>query len=195
METRIHTTKADYFFISIYPGSTVKLLASNNERAFIISQLQDILSARSLLEDPGALYRLASHIDLLAYSILTNSIQLVVFSISRESAQILCDLLTNRLRQYQSEWRKNKIGNTQPLVFVRRLVGPHEALSLSTQIHLNHSDWEFDRYSSIGFYLHDRRGDWMRIWRLTQLYENTQSNYRQLLDGSTQHLHATSTHE
>ena len=64
---------------------------------------------------------------------------------------------------------------------IRKLAGEHEALGLSADIHLIHKDWEYDRYSSIGFYLHDRRGDWMKLWRLTKLYDNNAAAYRNFI--------------
>ena len=69
-----------------------------------------------------------------------------------------------------------------PIVLrTKKLRGAHQALEQSVAIHSLHTDWEYDRYSSIGFYLHDRRGDWMRLWRLSQLYDNEPTHYRALV--------------
>lgn len=176
------TPDAGYYTISIEPSQGRRLLLSNNERAFIIAQLQDILSVRSLLEEPNSHLRLASHIDLLAFSLLPSSIHLVVFSISKKSSQVLAELLRNRLVAYRSEWHiVNPNRGHTPFITIKQLTGPFDALEATLRTHLRHLDWEFDRYSSIGFYLHDRRGDWMRIWRLTPLYENTPTTYYRLL--------------
>ncbi len=72
---------------------------------------------------------------------------------------------------------------------MKKLSGKHEALALSASIHLLHKDWEYDRYSSIGFYLHDRRGDWMKLWRLTQLYDNDATLYREYLERTQSHAY------
>lgn len=174
-----------YFLISTSSVLEGRLIVSNNERAFVISQLQDILGMRSLLEDPYTNKRLSAHIDLLAYSISPQTIQLLVFAISRRSARSLAALLGERLRQYQSEY--TAIGHAHDTTYtIKRLFGQHQALSTSIAIHCRHSDWEYDRYSSIGFYLHDRRGDWMRPWRLSRLYENDTEVYRLLLQNELQ---------
>src|SRR5690606_10730899 len=74
-------------------------------------------------------------------------------------------------------------------IVIRHLAGPHAALQQSVVLHLQHTDWEYDRYSSIGFYLHDRRGDWMHLWRLSQLYANDSTHYQMLLaDGLTKKM-------
>ncbi len=180
---------AGYYLLALKPRGSTEILHSNNERAFIISQLQDILSRRSLLEIPSGHHTLAAHIDLLAFSITRTDIQLIMFSLSYKSAMLLGKILTARLADYQTEWctapymrPSTALGHS---ISLRRLIGPHHALNQSVHLHLRHQDWEYDRYSSIGFYLHDRRGDWMHLWRLSRLYENDSQLYRLLLTPST----------
>lgn len=175
---------AGYYLITLRSNASEHVLRSNNERAFVMSQLQDLLGRRSLLEDPEIRHRLPSHIDLLAFSILDQDIKLVVFSIARGSADSFAHSIATRLYNYQSEWllapsfRKAK--PSAPTARVRRLAGPYDALNQSVKLHMRHNDWEYDRYSSIGFYLHDRRGDWMHVWRMSNLYENNSSRYYEL---------------
>ncbi len=174
-----------YYLVTIRPSSPGLLLRTNNERAFIISCLQDSLSNRTVLTAINPSVHLAIHIDLLSFSILKEAVQLIVFTIAQSSLEALTNNLKSSLAQYQSDTFNrytNKAACVVTTSSMRRLAGPHEALNMSVQLHLNHSDWEFDRYSSIGFYLHDRRGDWVRLWRLSQLYENTTSNYRHLIE-------------
>ena len=159
-----------------------RFFKTNNERAFVGVQIQQLLAARSVLEDPLYAKSLAHHIDLLAFSISEEGIQLLVYCIDISSLQHLISLLLQRLNQYRSEYKL--YANQQDMqssISIRKLAGEHEALSLSTDIHLLHKDWEFDRYSSIGFYLHDRRGDWMKLRRLTKLYDNDSLTYRDFL--------------
>jgi hypothetical protein len=182
-----NVSSAGYYLLALKPRNGITLLHSNNERAFIISQLQDILTRRSLLEIPRAHQTLAAHIDLLAFSIARSDVQLVLFSLSYKSVLLLGKILATRLAEYQVEWRATPYlqrGVIDPGVSLRRLVGPHHALNQSVQLHLRHQDWEYDRYSSIGFYLHDRRGEWMHLWRLSRLYDNDSQLYRLLLEPS-----------
>lgn len=172
-----------YFAISIKSAGSRYLISTNNERAFIVSQLQDLLGVRSLLEDPYSYKRMAAHVDLLAFSIRKESIELLVFSIAKSSAITLATIVHTRLQQFQSESMLRN-GESIPNIHIAALHGPHDALAKSVAIHLLHPDWEYDRYSSIGFYLYDRRGDWMRIWRLSNLFENTPSLYLSLLRSS-----------
>ena len=162
----------------INPGRFFK---SNNERAFVRVQLQQLLAARSVLEDPLYAKSLAHHIDLLAFSISEDGIQLLAYCIDITSLQHLITILIERLIQYQSEYQIF-VPQQDTSITIQKLLGEHEALALSADIHLLHKDWEYDRYSSIGFYLHDRRGDWMKLWRLTKLYNNDTSAYRHFIE-------------
>jgi hypothetical protein len=171
--------KSHYYLVTIRSGSTRALLGSNNERAFMIAQLQELLNARSILEDPQNYRALAHHIDLLAFSLLPYTIQFVLFAISPESVSRLCNSLLDRLFTYQDTQLLR--ASSVPFTHIHPLRGPHDALHATIRLHLSHPDWEYDRYSSIGFYLHDRRGSWMRLWRLTHLYDNQPEHYLQLM--------------
>lgn len=182
----ISTKKTNgYYYVQVYSASS-RFFKTNNERAFIALQLQQLLAARSVLEDPLYAKSLAHHIDLLAYSLSEDGIQLLTYSIDVTSLQYLSSILLERLAQYRSEYNLyNRNNRAEIATSMRKLSGQHEALALSATIHRIHQDWEYDRYSSIGFYLYDRRGDWMRLWRLTQLYNNDPAIYRRYVEQNT----------
>lgn len=185
MKHKHESIDAGYYVITLRMRSGQRILRSNNERAFVMSQLQDVLGRQSLLEEPSNRSRLATHLDLLAFSILDRDITFIIFSIARASAIAFAKIIMNRLQTYQSEWNLAPSFQSAPLSeassILTRLSGPYEALNYSVSLHCRHSDWEYDRYSSIGFYLHDRRGDWVHLWRLSQLYENDAQLYQQLI--------------
>lgn len=181
MSTTISFAGYGYFSVQISQQHGRLLLRSNNERAFIMAQLQDLLGVRTLLEDPESRKRLSARIDLLGYSINGSCVRLLMFALSRADTQMLCQCVTQRLRQYQSDYADRHTA-TEYCISIKRLRGKHQALSHSIDIHCEHRDWEYNRYSSIGFYLHDRRGDWMRIWRLSLLFENDPEIYRLLVE-------------
>ena len=186
----IQSFSQGYYHVTLCNRTNSSLLRSNTERAFILAQLQDLLSPRLFIGDVPAHKQLASCIDLLAFSITPSSVQLVVYAIDRSVLRYMCARVTDRFMQYQSETHINDI-RYLPLEIsasFKKLRGPHHALAKSITLHLRHEDWEYDRYSSIGFYLHDRRGDWMRTWRVAKLYENTPAHYYQL---AARELHAT----
>lgn len=176
-------TLAGYYLITLRPSSQGLFLSNNGERAFVVSHLQDTLTMRLLPEMQPISQNIANHIDLLAFSILKEAVQMVVFAISTSSAQLLATSLNQSIERHKNEWSQSHESpnhQTQTSISLRKLTGQHDALQTSIQLHIGHLDWEYDRYSSVGFYLHDRRGDWMRIWRLTHLYENDTNNYRNL---------------
>ncbi len=175
----IQNDTSGYYKITIACFNHLPLLQSNSERAFIISTLQDLLSPRMIIGDIPAYRQLASCIDLLAFSILTHHIELLVFSIDKTITGTFTQSLLDHLDVFQDT------NNTQKVIDLSKryvkstlLDSAEDALSETITLHSLHNDWEFDRYSSIGFYLHDRRGDWMRLWRLTRLYDNSHDTYR-----------------
>lgn len=173
-----------YFHVRIVNTGPASLLSSNNERAFIVSQLQDLLSHRLLLDALPAHKQLASCIDLAAFSITRDAINLVVFSIDVSITSYFINCLSARLSQYRSDLSPSSLIREQSSNLqagITRLRGPHHALQQTIKLHLLHNDWEYDRYSSIGFYLHDRRGDWMRTWRIAKLYDQDPRQYHALL--------------
>jgi hypothetical protein len=181
-----------YYHVRIGCNHSSRYLHTNNERAFVSLQLQQLLAARSVLEDPLYLKSLAHHIDLLAYSISEDGIQLLAYCIDVASIQQMVHIVIARLEQFRSEyWLQYQTAYSTATTSITKLAGEHESLKVSADIHLHHKDWEYDRYSSIGFYLHDRRGDWMRLWRLTRLYDNDPSTYRQFILQSKQVLQPT----
>jgi len=175
-----------YYHITLSSQDARPLLSSNNERAFVITLLQDLLTPRLLISEIPEYKQLASCLDLLAFSIRTTSIQLVLFSIDETITDTFAQVVTSRLAEFQSEYCTKPPAEMRTAV--SRLIGPHQALAQTVTIHKAHEDWEYDRYSSIGFYLHDRRGDWMRMWRVAQLYDNDGENYRALMTKSGRRL-------
>jgi len=183
MRMNKHSQTYGYYHVTLSTDGAHLLMRSNSERAFVIAQLQYFLSPRLILGEIPAYRQLASCIDLLAFSIKTDAVHLVIFSIDPALGRYFTKCLTDQLYQYQSE-QNPAFGHTYTIrTSIEKLAGPHDALAHSLTIHLLHEDWEYDRYSSIGFYLHDRRGDWMRTWRLARLYDNDCELYRNLIHG------------
>lgn len=150
------------------------IIHSNSERAFIVAVLQDTL--RHQTTSP-----LATHIDLLAFSITRSEISLVLFAITHVDVRNIAAIIINRLHSFQQDIHTYKPQLATIKSSLSRLAGPRTALHQTTLLHANHLDWEYDRYSSIGFYLHERRGDWMHLWRLSGLYKNNSETYRRLV--------------
>lgn len=178
-----YITSHGYYHIQLQPQPGCTLFATNGERAYVIALLQDLLSPRFMLQQVPPSRQLSSCIDLLAFSLTKQEIHLLVFSIDASVSRYLASFLMRQIDAYSNELHPKYKASTTPTTFItiKKLRGSHHALQQSLEIHLLHADWEYDRYSSIGFYLHDRRGDWMRIWRLTNLYENNAVHYRHLI--------------
>jgi hypothetical protein len=167
-----------YFHIWISAVEGMNFFDNDEDRAFFMTIIQDNLSPRKKLSELSVkIHGYSSDIDLLAYSLTTMGVHLLMYT-SRKSA--IEEFGQTLLFSYQS-FIQQRSASTQlsfDTIFIfDKLIGRHEALNVSREIHFLHEDWRYDRYSSIGFYLDDRRGDWMRPYRLIALFGGKPKQY------------------
>lgn len=177
-----------YYHLWIASVEDVPFFADRLDKARFLSLLQSTLSPRHRLQQFSRHEDILSvEVSLLAYSLTKTGVHLLVHSLRKQAVTELGERL---LLEYAHLLNQGSALPSLPfdsLFIYDRLAGPHEALTVSREIHLLHRQWRQDRYSSIGFYLDDRRGDWMSLWRLTRLYDNDASQYlRYLLAAETE---------
>jgi len=167
-----------YFHIWISAADDVAFFSSDLDKAYFMTILQDNLSPRMRITELSMRPRgYADSVDLLAFSLTRKGVHLLVYT-SRKSA---IEELGQVLLMGYADFIQDKSAFTalpfDTVFLFDHLAGRHQALAVSRDIHRRHTDWRYDRYSSIGFYLDDRRGDWMRPWRLTSLFHNKPRQY------------------
>jgi len=173
-----HRSGNGYYHVWISAVKNHVFFKAPHDKAYFISLLQDALSPSSRLQEfPFLSNNLPIEIDLLAYSLTKNSVHLLIYTIRKQSIDELGQNLLSRYAQYVNQQTNYDALPFDTLFIFDYLAGPHEALNVSREIHLLHENWRYNRYSSIGFYLDDRRGEWMRLWRLARLYDNQPSLY------------------
>ena len=185
MQSFIHTAllrDSGYFHIWISSVKGQSFFEDTQDKAFFISVLQEYLSPRTMLQEFSSTPKGFAHtIDLLAFSLTAKGVHLLLFTSQKNSIEIFGQAILLSYAAYIQD--KHLVPNLpfDSLFIFDNLAGRHEALNVSRDIHLLHEDWRGDRYSSIGFYLDDRRGDWMRPYRLTSLFHNAPRRYVQFL--------------
>ena len=181
MQSFLHDTlfyDSGYFHVWISSAKGASFFESDDTKAYFMTLIQDNLSPRAKLREyPKAHAGYTAEIDLLAYSLTSNGVHLLIYT-SRKAAieEFGQTLLLTYANYIQKSHTSDKLPFDTIFIF-DKLRGRHEALNTSREIHLLHDDWRGDRYSSIGFYLDDRRGDWMRPYRLTSLFGGKPSQY------------------
>ena len=181
MQSFLHGTlhhDSGYFHVWISSVHNTSFFKNDSDKAFFIGLMQDNLSPRMKLDQIKVKpVGYSSEIELLAYSLTNTGVHLLVHTLRKSAIEELGQIL---LLSYEEFFYTHYVANDIPFdtIFIfDKLLGRHEALGVSREIHLLHEDWRGDRYSSIGFYLDDRRGDWMRPYRLTSLFDNKPRNY------------------
>ena len=167
-----------YFHIWISGSKGVSFFKKAEDKAYFMTLIQDALSPRMQLhriQPTRVMY--AREIELLAYSLTPTGVHLLLHTSRKTAIEEFGQVL---LLSYQSYIQEQRTALELPFdtIFIfDKLAGRHEALYVSKEIHLLHEDWRYDRYSSIGFYLDDRRGDWIRPHRLTSLFNSKPKSY------------------
>lgn len=182
--TSFSPPQKDYYHIWIAAAKDQTFFQNNLDKAYILLLFQEILSPRANIGTSDV----PEHLHLLAYSLNDFGMNLLVESSG--GVRLVEDFGQQLLTRYADYIHAQQSWEALPFdtVFTYdALSDEHEALSISREIHLLHHDWRNDRYSSIGFYLDDRRGDWFSGWQLADLYDNDPVWYQNfLMDDSDQ---------
>jgi len=185
MQSFIHTAlmrDSGYFHIWISSVKGQPFFQINQDKAYFISFLQEHLSPRQALSEFSSVpHGFAQAIDLLAFSLTDKGVHILLFTSRKQSIEDFGQTILLSYATYIQAQQEMPILPFDSLFIFDTLAGRHEALNVSRDIHLLHEDWRGDRYSSIGFYLDDRRGDWMRPYRVTSLFKNAPRRYVQFL--------------
>lgn len=170
--------KEKYYHVWIARAKDQLFFQSSLDKAYIITLFQDYLSPRA---GQNSTRDCSKGITLIAYSLTEYGMNLLLAGTRRQTVE---DFGQSLLTDYAGYIQQQRVWEMLPFdtIFAYdTLVDEHEALSISREIHLLHDDWRNDRYSSIGFYLDDRRGDWLGAHRLANLYDNDTAWYQNFL--------------
>ena len=181
MQSFLHGTllhDSGYFHVWISAIKGTSFFTNDTDKAFFLTLIQDCLSPRKRLQQLSPQPRgYSSEVDLLAYSLTTTGVHLLVYTTRKSAIENFGQELLLSYQTYLQQQTTRVLLPFDTVFIFDTLAGRHEALAVSREIHLLHDDWRYDRYSSIGFYLDDRRGDWMRPYRLTSLFESKPKLY------------------
>ena len=178
----ISSTKDTYYHLWIAAAKDQVFFQTNLDKAMIISLFQKLLSPRGNLKNPNH----SEELNLIAYSLTDFGMNLLLSAASAKVVEDFGQDLLTRYAHYLQEQRTWEILPFDTIFAYDKLTDEHEALAISREIHLLHEDWRNDRYSSIGFFLDDRRGDWLSPWRLADLYDNDSVWYQNFLIDDTE---------
>lgn len=184
----VSSTKDMYYHLWIAAAKDQVFFQTNLDKALVISLFQKLLSPRSGLKNP---HNYSGELNIIAYSLTDFGMNLLLSAASAKAVEDFGQDLLTRYAHYLQEQRTWEILPFDTIFAYDILQDEHEALAISREIHLLHEDWRNDRYSSIGFYLDDRRGDWLSPWRLADLYDNDSIWYQNFLMDEGTHSEAS----
>lgn len=171
-----------YFHVWISSVEGTVFFSCSEDKALFMTLLQDSLSPRAKLDGIHLTANgYSTDIDLLAYSLTGTGVHLLVHTKRKTAIEELGQALLFSYQTYLQQQTQALALPFDTIFIFDKLAGRHEALHVSKEIHLLHEQWRYDRYSSIGFYLDDRRGDWMRPYRLTSMFNAIPKHYLQFI--------------
>jgi len=171
-------TKSQYYHVWIAAAKDQIFFQTSFDKAFFISLFQDYLSPRASLGEWSRRHQgYAAELDLIVYSLTDFGVNLLVCTSNVEAVEDFGQSLLSHYATYLSQQQSWEVLPFNTVFVYDHLADEHEALGISREIHLLHDDWQSDRYSSIGFFIDDRRGDWLQPWRLTNLFHNDRNWY------------------
>lgn len=174
--------ESGYYHVWILAADNLPFFINSKDKAFFISLFQDQLAHKSKVVDDLGITNYADVVDLLAYSLTPTGVHMVVYSQDEHSVGALGQtLLTEYIDHLTLQEQVDELPFDSTFTY-KKLHDVNDAFEMSLDLHLMHGDWRNDRYSSIGFYLDDRRGEWMRPWRVTAVYGNDPAVYLESLE-------------
>lgn len=173
MKQQFVRDSASFYHVWISAAEGSVFFRTSYDKAFFIMLFQDYLGPQSERSDWSRYHQgFASQIGLIAYSLTDFGVNLLVHSASVNAVADFGQTLLSHYAAYLSQQRSWEVLPFDTIFVHEKLADEHAALKLTRHIHLLHDDWRYDRYSSIGFFLDDRRGSWLEPWRITDLFNN-----------------------
>jgi len=179
-------TKDHFYHLWIAAADEHIFFADTLDKAFFVSLFQDNLSPRKNLDMNNPFINTTSpQVALVAYSLTKFGVNILVTAPRDSMARAFGQILLIQYMEYLSHSKKMRAVPFDTIFTHDHIDTEYEALQVSKEIHHLHEGDHYDRYSSIGFYIYDRRGDWIQPWRLTRLYKNDNDWYVQFLEDET----------
>lgn len=176
------TAKDRYYHLWIAAAKDQIFFETSLDKAYIVHLFHEYLSPRMQLDNGFSQHHnYSSSVDLIAYSLTDFGMNLLLSASSTRSVEDFGQSLLTRYSEFLNQQRAWEMLPFDTIFTYDNLADEHEALGISREIHLLQDNWRHDQYSSIGFYLDDRRGDWLQPWRLTNLYNNDPEWYQNFL--------------
>lgn len=176
------TAKDRYYHLWIAAAKDQIFFETSLDKAYIVHLFHEYLSPRMQLDNGFSQHHnYSSSVDLIAYSLTDFGMNLLLSASSTRSIEDFGQSLLTRYSEFLNQQRAWEMLPFDTIFTYDNLADEHEALGISREIHLLQDNWRHDQYSSIGFYLDDRRGDWLQPWRLTNLYNNDPEWYQNFL--------------
>lgn len=125
--------------------------------------------------------KLDSQIELLAYCLMPNHFHLLIYQKDRESmSQLMRSIMTGYVLYFNKRYKR--VGPLfQGTYKASRLDTDAYLWHISRYIHLNSKDWEHYTYSSLPYYLGERKAEWVTPKRVINLHNDYKQGYLEFL--------------
>lgn len=167
----------DYVLVEINNKSNGSpIFLDGLDRAYLISLFQRYLTTNRPKFVEYSPYKNYSYdIELVAFSLTDNKASLLLYQLSVGGfEQYIRSVLLSYSRYFSKRHNQTVRLLRKPTI---TFLSNKEAVLASKTIHRQTNDWRRSRYSSLGFYINERRGDWVKPVRITDAFNHSPSRY------------------
>lgn len=160
------------------------LFLDDQDYAVFLNLLKCCLSSQPRRDISGKSYPLlVKKLDLICFCLMPSGFHLLVYQKEERAVRALMgSVLSNYGRHFNKKYgHGGKLLKSSPKVSRIRYLSYLEGMT--RYIHLQPEKWRFYPYSSLAYYLNDKRTDWLRPGRVSRLFASRQDYLMYLDDG------------
>ena len=166
-----------YYHIYSRGVNKEKTFRSEKDIDVFVSLLKRYLSPESKKNVSRRLYKnYSDEIELLTYAIMPNHFHLLIYQ--KENERTISDFMKSLMTSYSMYFNKEhkRVGPVFQSTYKAVLIQDDAYLEhISRYIHLNPSNWNFSKHTSIDYYRSDRKANWINPSRVLDQFPSVES--------------------
>lgn len=146
--------------------------------AYFLSLLKRYLSNKPETSDARVAYKhFTKEISLLAYCLMPNHIHMLIHQNEKDSiARFMQSLMTSYSMYFNK--RHKRVGPIFQSRYLASLIDQDNYLHhISRYIHLNPKDWRTYEYTSLPYYMNDKKAEWLNPYPILELFNSDSQEY------------------
>ncbi len=162
-----------YYHVYARGHSKSEIFIDNADYAYFTNLFSRYLSKKPVLDRYNMPYpHMYKQVELLCYCLMRNHFHLLLYQHEEGAMQKLMKSIMGSYSRYFNN-KYGRSGSVFESRYKASLISHYQYLvHISRYIHLNRKQWQTTPYSSIGYYLADKRAEWVNPQPVLSLFED-----------------------